>query len=210
MIFADRAEAGRRLAVAVAPEIPSRATLVLGIARGGVIVARALADALGLPCGVVVVRKVGAPWNPELALGAVADGVRVIDDEALVATGASVDAIEAIVAREQREVERREAAYRRGGTPPDLSGMTALLVDDGLATGATAVAAVRWARAHGAVRVVVAVPVGARASVRRVRREADSVVVLEEPREFRAVGEWYEHFGQATDADVTAALGEAA
>lgn len=211
MIFSDRADAGRRLAAAVLEVgIPTAELRVLGIARGGVLVARAMADALGVACGVVVARKVGAPWNPELALGAVARGVEVLDEVAIVTTGASRDEVADLVVREQREVERREIAYRRGGAPPDLSGAIALLVDDGLATGATAVAAIRWARLRGAAEVVVAVPVGARESVARVGREADRIIVLQQPRDFHAVGEWYERFGQASDDAVTTALGAAA
>lgn len=186
MTFGDRGDAGRRLVAPVA-DLGETNPVVLGIARGGVLVARELADGLGVPCDVAVVRKVGAPWNPELALGAVAPGVAVLDHEALALTGVREDDLRTVLEDAVREVGRREARYRAGRPAPDLAGRTAILVDDGIATGSTAIAAIRWARAAGAARVVLEVPVS-----------------------FRAVGEWYRDFGQATDEDVVAALGREA
>lgn len=186
MTFADRADAGRRLVGPVAA-LGEADAVVLGIARGGVLVAAEVAEGLGVPCGVAVVRKVGATWNPELALGAVAPGLAILDHEALAATGVREDDLRTVLEDAVREVGRREARYRAGRPAPDLAGRTAILVDDGIATGSTAIAAVRWARAAGAARVVLEVPVS-----------------------FHAVGEWYEDFGQASDEDVIAALGRVA
>lgn len=186
MTFADRREAGRRL-VGPIEDLGEADPVVLGIARGGVLVARQLADGLGAPCDVAVVRKVGAPWNPELALGAVAPGVAILDHEVLALTGVGEADLRPALEAAVREVGRREVRYRAGRPAPDLAGRTAILVDDGIATGSTAIAAIRWARAAGADRVVLEVPVS-----------------------FRAVGEWYRDFGQATDEDVVAALGREA
>lgn len=208
MTFADRLDAGRRLAAALPDLDPP--VVVLGIARGGVVVARAVADALGVACEVALVRKLGAPGNPELAIGAIAPGVRVLDDEIVEDLGVTAAFVDAAVAREERELARREARYRAGRDAPDLTGTTALVVDDGVATGATAVAAVRWARARGAARVVLAAPVASMEAAARLRREADAVVVLETPALFLAVGDHYERFEQVGDDEVLAALGRAA
>lgn len=185
-VFADRADAGRRLVGPVA-DLGEREPIVLGIARGGVLVADALAEGLHVACDVAVVRKVGAPGNPELALGAVAPGVAILDHEALALLGLREADLRGALEEAVREVGRREARYRAGRPAPDLAGRTAILVDDGIATGSTAIAAIRWARAAGASRVV-----------------------LEVPASFGAVGEWYRDFGQASDEDVLAALGRAA
>ena len=138
MRFTDRADAGHRLAAALPADLPSP-VIVLGIARGGVVVARAVADAIGAPCAVAVVRKLGAPDDPELAIGAIAPGVRVLDERTVAELGVSVAEIDAVVEREERELARREARFRAGRAAVDLTGATALVVDDGLATGATAV-----------------------------------------------------------------------
>ena len=138
MRFTDRADAGHRLAAALPADLPSP-VIVLGIARGGVVVARAVADAIGAPCEVAVVRKLGAPDDPELAIGAIAPGVRVLDERTVAELGVSVAEIDAVVEREERELARREARFRAGRAAVDLTGATALVVDDGLATGATAV-----------------------------------------------------------------------
>jgi putative phosphoribosyl transferase len=153
-----------------------------------------------------VPRKVGAPGNPELGLGAIAPGVRVLDERMVQMLAVSRQYVEQEIASQEREIARRMAAYRAGRAPADVAGRTAIVVDDGVATGGTAVAAVRWARAQGASRVVLAVPVAPGAALQRLREEADEVVVLAAPEPFFAVGEWYRRFDQVSDEEVVAAL----
>jgi putative phosphoribosyl transferase len=209
VIFADRVEAGERLAVALA-RYKGADAVVLAIPRGGVIVGEAVARALGLPLDVVVPRKIGAPGNPELGLGAIAPGVRVLDEWLIERLGVTEEYLEREIEAEEREIERRERVYRAGRPPADVEGKVAIVVDDGVATGGTAIAALRWARAHGAARVVLAVPVAPPGSVPKLAREADEVVVLETPEPFFAVGEWYRRFDQTTDEEVIAALARVA
>jgi predicted phosphoribosyltransferase len=175
-----------------------------------VIVGEAVARALGLPLDVVVPRKIGAPGNPELGLGAIAPGVRVLDEWLIERLGVTEEYLEREIEAEEREIERRERVYRAGRPPVDVAGKVAIVVDDGVATGGTAIAALRWARAQGAARVVLAVPVAPPGSVPRLAREADEVVVLETPEPFFAVGEWYRRFDQTTDEEVIAALARVA
>jgi len=209
VIFADRVEAGERLAVALA-RYKGADAVVLAIPRGGVIVGEAVARALGLPLDVVVPRKIGAPGNPELGLGAIAPGVRVLDEWLIERLGVTEEYLEREIEAEEREIERRERVYRAGRPPVDVAGKVAIVVDDGVATGGTAIAALRWARAQGAARVVLAVPVAPPGSVAKLAREADEVVVLETPEPFFAVGEWYRRFDQTTDEEVIAALARVA
>jgi predicted phosphoribosyltransferase len=206
-MFRDRADAGRRLAAALAGRVEGD-VVVLGVPRGGVLVAGEVARALAAPLDVVIPRKIGAPQNPELAVGAIAPGVQVWEETLLRRLGVSTTYLAEVVAEEEAEIERRAAAYRGDRPPLDLRGRTAVIVDDGIATGATAEAAARWAHAAGAVRVVLAVPVAAPEAVGRLARVADEVVALEMPFGFRAVGEWYDDFGQTTDDEVVEALGE--
>jgi putative phosphoribosyl transferase len=184
--------------------------VILGIPRGGVLVAAEVARALALPLDVVVPRKIGAPSNPELGIGAVAPGVRVLDAAMIRRLDVGPAYLEREIAAQEREIERRSAAYRGGRPSADIAGRTAVVVDDGVATGGTAVAALRWARARGAREVVLAVPVAPAQAVPMLARECDRIVVLETPEPFTAVGEWYRRFGQASDADVVEALGRPA
>jgi putative phosphoribosyl transferase len=201
-LYADRRAAGRQLAELLEDERGTDA-VVVGLARGGVVVAAEVADALGLPLDAVAVRKVGHPWQPEYAIGAVApgDGVYVRAHDGLTdeEVAAAVEATKEKAASLDRLLHAEHAAL-------DLTGRTCILVDDGLATGATMIAAVRWARSRGAARVVAAVPVGATETAELLRREADTLVCPHELDLFLAVGIWYEVFGQVEDEDVVRLL----
>ena len=203
--FPDRVEAGERLAEALVGRVHPPA-IVLGIPRGGVVVAEAVARRLGVPFDVVVPRKVGAPGNPELAVGAVAEGVEAIDYDAVRRLGLDLAEVREEARRQMREVARRTEAYRAGRPPLDLTGHEAILVDDGIATGWTAVAAARCCRRAGARRVTVAVPVGPADLERRLGSEVDAVLVLERPEPYMAVGQAYVRFEQVSDEQVLACL----
>ena len=209
MIFEDRVDAGEKLAKALV-DFSGADAVILAIPRGGVIVGEVVARQLGVPLDVVVPRKIGAPGNPELGLGAIAPGVRVIDPRMVEMLGVSESYLERQIAAEEEEIERRLGAYRGGRPPADVAGKVAVVVDDGVATGGTAFAALRWAKAQGASTVVLAVPVAPGASIGRLEQEADRVVVLSAPEPFFAVGEWYRRFDQTTDEEVVAALARAA
>jgi putative phosphoribosyl transferase len=208
-LFADRREAGRllgeALAAGVGPDVGG-SVVVLAIPRGGVVVGEAVARALGAPLDVVIPRKVGAPGNPELGVGAIAPGVRVLDERMISALHVPPEYLEREIAAQEAEIERRQRAYRAGRPPLDVTGRVAVVVDDGIATGGTAAAALRWARSAGAARVVLAVPVAPPQSLRRLRGDADDVVVLATPDPFLAVGEWYRRFGQTGDDEVVETL----
>ena len=205
-VFRDREEAGRALAAALHGRVDRAHALVLAIPRGGVIVATPVARALDAPLDVVIPHKLGAPRNPELAIGAVAPGVRVLDADLTHALRVPGAYIEDEVAAQEAEIERRTTLYRGHRPAPVFAGVTAVVVDDGVATGATSLAALRWARAQGSARVVFAAPVGPVPALRLLADECDDVVILETPRSFRAVGEWYDRFDQVTDEQVLAAL----
>jgi putative phosphoribosyl transferase len=205
--FLDRAEAGGLLAEVVTSLVQPPA-LVLGIPRGGVVVAARVAARLGAPLDVVVPRKVGAPGNPELAVGAVADGVQAIDEPAIRRLGLDMAAVRAEVARQTAEVARRTAAYRQGLPPLELAGRTAVLVDDGVATGWTCAAAASCTRRAGAARVVVAVPVGPPGLAERLSPVVDEVAVLVTPDPYLNVGQVYERFPQVDDEEVLRCLQE--
>jgi putative phosphoribosyl transferase len=205
--FLDRAEAGRMLAE-VLTSLVSPPALVLGIPRGGVVVAARVAARLGAPLDVVVPRKIGAPGNPELAVGAVAEGVQAIDEPAVRRLGLDMAAVRAEAARQTVEVARRTAAYRRGLPPLALGGRTAVLVDDGVATGWTCAAAASYTRRAGATRVLVAVPVGPPGLAERLRPVVDQVVVLVTPDPYLNVGQVYERFPQVDDEEVLRCLAE--
>jgi putative phosphoribosyl transferase len=204
-VFTDRQDAGERLAARLA-EFVTEPSIVLGVPRGGVLVAGPVAAALSAPLDVVVPRKLGAPGNPELGVGAVAPGVRVVDVQLVRRLGVPDSYLLDESARQEAEVERRMTAYRGSRPALDLTGRTAVVVDDGVATGGTAVASIRCARVLGAARVVFAAPVGPSSTIAVLEREADEVLVLETPPSFSAVGEWYERFDQVTDEEVRAVL----
>jgi putative phosphoribosyl transferase len=203
--FVDREDAGRRLAV-VLEDLAGSPVIVLGIPRGGVEVAAAAAQVLAAPLDVVVPRKIGAPGNPELGIGAVAEGVEVLDERLIRILDVDPDYLAVEIAEQRREIARRTAAYRKDRPPPVVAGRVAVVVDDGVATGGTAAAAVRWARARGASRVILAVPVAPPDAVRRLEAEADEVRALATPEYFYAVGQWYEEFPQVSDERVVELL----
>jgi putative phosphoribosyl transferase len=207
-VFADRVDAGTQLAGELAGTVPAP-VVVLGIARGGVIVGAEIARVLGAPLDVVICRKLGAPGNPELGIGAVAPGVRVVDEPIVRSLGVDDGYLERETSRQVAEIARRVEAYRAGREPVNLAGVTAVVVDDGVATGVTAVAALRWARAQGATTVVFAAPVGPAGIERRLEGECDRCVVSVTPAHLRAVGQWYERFDQTTDDEVRVALQQA-
>ncbi len=205
--YLNRADAGRALADELTRYVDRDDVVVLALPRGGVPVGVEVAQALHAPLDVFVVRKLGAPGFEELAMGAVASGgVRVLNTDVVQDLGISGPAIEHAAARELLEVERRERAYRGDVPLLDLKGRTVLLVDDGLATGSTMLAAVRAVRQRGPARIVVAVPVASAQASRDLVGEADEVVCPLVPRRFSAVGEWYADFSQTTDEDVIAML----
>jgi predicted phosphoribosyltransferase/predicted GNAT family N-acyltransferase len=208
--FRDRYDAGLRLA-ALLERFRDERPVVVGIPRGGVPVAAEVARALGAPLDVAVVRKIGAPQNPEYAIGALAEGgVHVLSEHVVRAIGVSDAGLGALLERVQDELEQRTRRYRGAREPAEISGRTVILVDDGLATGRSARAAVRSLRKRGAARVVLAVPVAAPAAAHLLEEEADEVVCVETPRELWAVGQWYEDFAATPDEEVAALLAEGA
>jgi len=206
--FKDRADAGRRLALLLEPLRRDR-PVVVGLPRGGVPVAAEVARALGAPLDVAVVRKIGAPQNPEYAIGALAEGgVQVLSDRAARTVGVSEAELKALIAQAERELDERLRGYRGTRSPVRIEGRTVIVVDDGLATGRSALAAVRSLRERGALRVILAAPVASCAAVRMLGAVADEVVCLKTPAELLAVGVWYEDFSQTTDGEVRAILAE--
>lgn len=203
--FKDRRDAGRRLARQLKAYAGDADVVVLGLPRGGVPVAYEVAASLAAPLDVFVVRKLGYPAHEELAIGAIASGGTVVFDSELI-RGLSKDEIDRIVRRALAELDARETAYHHLRPALDLHGKTAILVDDGLATGSTMHAAVRGVRSLGAKRVVVAVPVSSRHAVDSLRSEADDVVASLVPGSFYAVGQFYEDFAQTSDDEVRSLL----
>jgi putative phosphoribosyl transferase len=201
--FADRAEAGRVLAGKLSAYAGRDDVIVLGLPRGGVPVARVVAGTLRVPLDVVVVSKLGTPWNRELAMGAVAEsGVQVLDLSIVKALCVSDRDIQEVVAAARKELECREESYRGGRPPLELTGKTVIVVDDGIATGCSILAAIAAIRARNATRVVIAVPVAPASGCSSIRMEADEVVSVAEPEMFLAVSQWYEDFSQISDEDV--------
>ena len=206
MKFADRAEAGRRLAGRLAP-LRGEPVVVLGLPRGGVPVAFEVANALGAPLDVIVVRKLGVPYQPELGMGAIGeDGVRIVNLEVVRLAGITESELARVEERERAELERRARRFRGDRPHVPLEGRVAVVVDDGIATGSTARAACQVARAQGAARVVLAVPVAPRGWTERMAGAADDYVCLDTPEPFFAIGQFYADFSQTTDDEVIACL----
>ncbi len=211
MIFRDRADAGRVLARELRQYAGRTDVLVLGLPRGGVPVAFEVARELGAPLDVFVVRKLGAPGQEELAMGAIASGgVRVLNSEVVHLLGISANEIETITQREEQELERRERLYRGERPAIDPRGRTVILIDDGLATGSTMRAAAKALRRLGPEKIVVAVPVASRSTCEELGAEVDEVVCAATPEPFYAVGQWYASFAQTTDEEVRDLLERAA
>jgi putative phosphoribosyl transferase len=209
--FPDRAAAGRELGAVLAQRGYGAADpVVLGLPRGGVEVAAEVAAALGVAVDVFVARKIGHPAQPEFGVGALAEGDEepVYDEQALRHTGLTPERLLGTVERERDELDRRVGAYRGGRELPDLAGRTVILVDDGVATGVTARAALRTLRGRGPARVVLAAPVAAPSAVDELAAEVDEVVVLTAPTGFRSVGQAYRRFGQTSDATVLRLLAD--
>jgi putative phosphoribosyl transferase len=204
--FADRVDAGRRLAAAL-DHLRDQDVVVLGLPRGGVPVAAEVATFLGKPLDVIVVRKLGTPGHEELGMGAIGEGgVRVLNDDIVSTVGASAEQLATVEAAERAELDRRARRFRGDRPRLDLAGKTAVVVDDGIATGSTAIAALQVARALGASRTVLATPVAPHGIERLVTPHADDFVALDTPRWFSAVGQFYDDFDQTSDAEVIAAL----
>jgi putative phosphoribosyl transferase len=201
-LFADRVEAGRRLASALAPFI-SKDAIVLAIPRGGVVVAFEVAHALGIPLDMIIPRKIGAPDNPELAIGAMTeDGPIILDDRLVSYLKVTENYIKEESERQRLEIERRLRLYR-GKTPyPSLKDREVIIVDDGIATGSTMKAALTSVRKRGAKTVTIAVPVGPPSTIKELKKEADRVVCLHTPESFYAIGQFYELFAQTNDDEV--------
>jgi putative phosphoribosyl transferase len=209
--FPNRAQAGRLLAEKLVKYAGRDDVIVLGLPRGGVPVAFEVAQRLGAPLDVFVVRKLGVPGFEELAAGAIASGgVRVLNEDVTRAIPHADEMIEAVTVRETAELERREQIYREGRPSPELRDQVVILVDDGLATGATMRAAVKALRQRGVAKIVVAVPVGPPDTCREIEQEADETICLSTPAFFQAVGQYYEDFSQTSDEDVRELLRQAA
>ena len=209
--FRDRHDAGRQLAAQLDSYAHRPDTLVLGLPRGGLPVAFEVAQALDAPLDIFLVRKLGLPGQEELAMGAIASGgVTVLNSEVVDLLGVPSHVIDAVAAREQRELERRERLYRDDRLPLDVRGKTVILVDDGLATGATMRAAVNALREHQPAQIIVAVPIAAPETCDALRAEVDKIVCAITPEPFYAVGLWYENFMQTSDDEVRDLLARAA
>ena len=208
--YVNRADAGRALARMLAAYADRSDAIVMGLPRGGVPVAYEVAQALGLPLDIFLVRKLGVPGQEELAMGAIATGgVRVLNDDVVGPLGVDAATLDRVAAREQQELERREAAYRDGRPRPDVEGRTVLLVDDGLATGSTMLVAIRALQLQHPARIVVAVPAAAPSVCAEIGREVDEIICAITPEPFYAVGLWYDDFSETSDDDVRTLLHQA-
>jgi predicted phosphoribosyltransferase len=208
--FTDRTDAGRQLASLLA-HLRGSNTIVLALPRGGLPVAYEVANALQAPLDVLNVRKLGVPWHEELAMGAIATGgIRVLNNAVIMAAGITASMLDDATKLQQLEIDRRERLYRGGKPAPDLRGRTVILVDDGIATGATVRAAIGVVRAQAPARVVLAVPVAQASVAHALEREVDEVVCVTAPEDLYAIGVWYDHFPQLSDDDVRSILARAA
>ncbi len=209
MLFRDRVDAGQQLAARL-QHLDGSKVIVLGLPRGGVPVAAEVARALGAPLDIIVVRKLGVPFQPECAMGAIGeDGVRVINQETVRLSGVTIAELAATEQREEQEIARRARRYRAGRQRQPLAGRVAVVVDDGIATGATARAACQVARALGAARVILAVPVAPVGWEARIGPDADEAVSVATPEAFFAIGQFYDDFSQTSDGEVAACLARA-
>ncbi len=207
MLFQNRAQAGQKLAAALLPYRNAPNTLTLSLPCGGVVVGAAVAAELHLPHDIVVARKIGAPGNPEFAIGAVtALGEPLLDKETIQTLGVSQEYLERTIAEERAEAQRRLELYRAGKPALDVKNKTIILVDDGLATGATMAAAIKWLKTEQPSRIIAAVPVAPQDTLDIIAREVDEVVCLSVPSYFGAVGAWYSEFPQVSDQKVIASL----
>jgi predicted phosphoribosyltransferase len=203
VIFRDRTDAGQHLAAKLAKYAKRPDVIVLALPRGGVPVAYEVSKQIGAPLDVFLVRKLGVPGYEELAMGAIASGgVRVINEDVVRQLDIPDEVIDAVAAEEERELERREHAYRGDRPPPDVNGRVVILIDDGLATGSTMRAAATALRKLGPARIVVAVPVSSPETCNEFRKEVDEIVCAVTPEPFRGVGMWYNDFSQTTDEEV--------
>lgn len=210
VLFRDRHQAGSALAALLCPYAGRPDVLVLALPRGGVPVGYEVARSLGVPLDVFLVRKLGAPGHEELAMGAIATGgVQILNADVLRALHVTPEQVQLAVQSEEHELDRREREYRGDRPAPDIAGKTVILVDDGLATGATMRVALRALRLEHPGRIVVAVPVGATETCDALRGEADEIVCARTPEPFLAVGVWYERFDQTSDAEVRELLNDA-
>jgi putative phosphoribosyl transferase len=204
--FRDRTDAGLALAERFAG-LSGEDCIVLALPRGGLPVAAEVARALHAPLDILNVRKLGVPFQPELAMGAVSTGgVRVLNDEVISSANISKDQVELATSRERMEIERREQLYRGGRPAPEIAGRTAIIVDDGIATGATVRAAIAVVRAQKPRRIVLGVPVAAASTVKELSADVDQIICVIAPEDMFAIGLWYDQFPQLTDADVRAFL----
>ena len=203
MLFKDRLDAGRQLASRLSAYAARSDVIVLALPRGGVPVASEVARELQLPFDVFLVRKLGVPAHPELAMGAIAEGgVEVLSDDLIREIGLPPSVVQQIAVRERMELDRRDAMYRHGRARPAVRGQTVIVIDDGLATGSSMQAAVIALRRLEPARIVVAVPVGAKDTCERLANLADEVICATTPEPFQAVGLWYQQFAQTTDDEV--------
>jgi putative phosphoribosyl transferase len=207
--FKNRADAGRQLARIMPESLKGLDPVILALPRGGVPVAAEIARAWGLSIDVLIVRKIGVPGAEEVGMGAIASGgIMVLDENLIARLGLGEEQVDAVVRRETGELHRREKLYRGSRPFPDLADRTVILVDDGIATGSTMMAAISLLRSLGAGRIVVAAPVAAPDTAERLREKADEVFIVLEPEHFRSVGLWYDDFSETSDAEVRALLDE--